>query len=256
MASEDQVGEKHQYSIMEESLMPTPDLSRGEETFKSSQKKNPLPYITVLFITFAVYFVLSIFVGYILFTPLAVEGFSMYPTLNASATGHSGSENTDIVYIKLTSNFERNDIIVFSATGLMNEDWDGKNFIKRVIGMPNDELRFVAQSTPSITNKYKVAFKLFVNGIEVDESKYASEMLMDTSIEKSQIYSNIVSENTIIVPKDSIFVMGDNRGGSTDSREFGFVKIENVIGVVKIHVANGDNIIHSLFHSIKENYLF
>lgn len=222
----------------------------------SSWGKTSLSYVMILLVTFAVYFVFSIFVGYILLTPLAVEGYSMYPTLNASAKGISGSENTDIVYIKRTQTFERNDIVVFDATGLMNEEWDNKNFIKRVIAMPGDEIQFVALSKPNILNKFYVAFKVFINGIEIDESEYSSEMMMATNVEKSPMYSDLVSGKTITVPADSIFVMGDNRGGSTDSREFGFVKIESVVGVVKIHVANGDNIIHSLIHSMKENYLF
>jgi len=44
------------------------------------------------------------------------------------------------------------------------------------------------------------------------------------------MYSSYDNFGPITVPKGNLFVLGDNRGNSEDSRYFGFVPVENVIG--------------------------
>jgi signal peptidase I len=93
---------------------------------------------------------------------------------------------------------QRGDVIVFKYPKDPSRD-----FIKRVIGVPGD--------TVSIHDG-----TVYVNGSALDED-YLDETtrgpLQDT-----------------VVPEDSYFVMGDNRSNSSDSRSWGFVPEENIIG--------------------------
>ena len=93
---------------------------------------------------------------------------------------------------------ERGDVIVFRYPNDPSRD-----FIKRIIGIPGD--------TVSIANGV-----VSVNGKALDEPYIApgSNTTMDAKV----------------VPADSYFVMGDNRPNSSDSRSWGFVPEENIIG--------------------------
>lgn len=79
-------------------------------------------------------------------------------------------------------------------------------YIKRVIGVPGDKIH-IDQG------------KVFVNGVLLNEP-YISEL------------TNRGGDWT--VPENSIFVMGDNRNNSSDSRAWGFVPMENIIGRAEI----------------------
>ncbi len=104
---------------------------------------------------------------------------------------------------------KKGDIVVFKYP----ED-PSKDFIKRVIATGGD--------TVQIINK-----KLYVNDKPVNGQEYASH-------KSSQIYSAMVSPRDnlrkIKVPEDKLFVMGDNRDNSHDSRFWGFVDLKAVKG--------------------------
>jgi signal peptidase I len=94
---------------------------------------------------------------------------------------------------------QRGDVIVFRYP----KDPD-RDFIKRVIGVPGDTIKIDEQGT------------VFVNGEALDE-KYISDSSPRPLEEQ-------------VVPPDSYFVLGDNRPNSSDSRNWGFVPEENIIG--------------------------
>jgi signal peptidase I len=94
---------------------------------------------------------------------------------------------------------QRGDVIVFRYP----KDPD-RDFIKRVIGVPGDSIRIDDAGT------------VFVNGEALKEN-YISDS-SPRSLEEQ------------IVPPDSYFVLGDNRPNSSDSRNWGFVPEENIIG--------------------------
>lgn len=127
--------------------------------------------------------------------PVKVEGTSMLPKLH----------NDERIFInKFIYQFEsikRGDIVVF---------WYPKNpsqsFIKRVIGVPGDEIR--------ITNG-----KLFINNQPVPEPYLSPEYT-----------SNVMPNLYKMVEEHHYFVMGDNRDASNDSRAWGLVPEKYIYG--------------------------
>lgn len=115
-----------------------------------------------------------------------------------------------ILTSKITYKFdkpERGDIIVFKSP--RNPDID---YIKRIIGLPGD--------TIMVKNG-----QVFINGVFINEAYLGGE----TNIFEGGF---LKEEAEVIVPENHFFVMGDNRPRSSDSREFGFVPENDVIGKV------------------------
>ena len=110
---------------------------------------------------------------------------------------------------------------------------DSTNFIKRVIGLPGDEVVYDRK-------------QLFINGTAVRQVKSDSYRLETPSQGLDVIeYSESVGKSAysilndrgrssrsmqISVPEGSYFVMGDNRDHSNDSRFWGFVPEKNIVG--------------------------
>lgn len=150
-----------------------------------------------------VVFIGSLFIVVYLFilAPNQVKGTSMEPTF------HSGEY---ILTSKVTYKFrpmQRGDVVVFKS--LANPDID---YIKRVIGLPGDTIEVRGSD-------------VYVNGKLLEEG-YISD--------RTNLWEGgfLRDNEPVRVPEDEIFVMGDNRPHSSDSREFGFVPIQNIIGQV------------------------
>lgn len=112
---------------------------------------------------------------------------------------------------------ERGDVIVFRSS-LLDENGDQKSLIKRVIGLPGD--------TIEIKNGYVI-----LNGVTIQED-YLAEQGVSGEMEQ------------ITVDEGKIFVMGDNRAVSQDSRspEVGQVDQDTVIGKVVLRIFPLDSI--------------
>lgn len=148
----------------------------------------------------------------------------------------------DIVISSYTKNIERFDVIIayvdnYYNKNITNTDED-EYYIKRVIGVPGDKV-------------YWNGSKLYINGEEVDESKYlSSETINHNSGDYNTFNSEsngfvyyidgIPSDALSVVPDGYYFVMGDNRKVSKDSRMIGLIKKENIVSVVKFHFGNGN----------------
>lgn len=135
-----------------------------------------------------------------LFRPFQVNGQSMYPNF------HDGEYVlTNLISLRLKP-LQRGEVIVFKAPP-NNE----KDFIKRVIGLPGDTVELKSGST-------------YINGKKLDESAYLAPSV------KTYGGAFLPDNNPVTVPPDQYFVMGDNREFSSDSREWGFVPQNKLIG--------------------------
>jgi len=121
---------------------------------------------------------------------------------------------------------KRGDIIVFKFPVNPRE-----NYVKRVIGVPGDHLKLV--------NK-----ELFLNGKRMEEpyivhkttyidsyrDNFPSEPNTRLAEGAYKMLSDNVKDGELVVPPGSYFAMGDNRDNSLDSRYWGFVPRENIVG--------------------------
>jgi signal peptidase I len=123
---------------------------------------------------------------------IRVESVSMEPTLYAG---------NFVIVNKFAYQFaevSRGDIIVFHYPPNPEQD----PYIKRVIGLPGDRV--------DVRDG-----EVLINGIRI------AEPYLESSTRQGGDW---------MVPPDSLFVMGDNRNNSSDSRSWGVVPLENVIG--------------------------
>ena len=151
---------------------------------------------------FAVFVIILIFI--FLFRIVTVDGSSMNSTL----------EDKDRVIIShLNYKPENDDIVVVNSSVLQ------KTLIKRVIGVAGDTVRIDYSKN-----------KVYVNDKEISNEHIDSTMLDKGMFDPSYKVSDGTYEYH--VPQNSIFVMGDNRNNSTDSRTIGFISNDDVMGHV------------------------
>lgn len=151
---------------------------------------------------------LSIFLIVYLFImqPHQVNGASMYPTFE-----HGEYLLTDKISYK-RGEPQRGDVVVFKAPEATQcPEGTGCDFIKRIIGLPGD--------TVEVKNN-----ALYVNGQLLPE-----EYLPADYVTKPGAYA---SAGIRTVPQDMYYVVGDNRSHSSDSRTWGPVPYENIVGKV------------------------
>lgn len=136
-----------------------------------------------------------LFIGDFLFGMVKVVGDSMYPNI----------QSADIVlYNKFTSNYNCGDIIIIKNSKT------NEYYIKRIIGLEGDYINIDSIKRRVIRNNLIISEKYLVN-YSTDEH--------DLKL-------------PLIIPKDKIFVLGDNRLISKDSRncEFGLIDRNDVKG--------------------------
>lgn len=157
---------------------------------------------------FAIGIIIFAFIRTFFFSNYVVDGESMMPTLQ---------DGNKLVVNKIgyqVSDLQRFDVIVFHA----NEDED---FVKRIIGLPGDKIEYRNDELFINEKKYEEPF------LEV----YRQETL-DGKLTGDFTLTEITGEKT--VPKGKLFVLGDNRLGSWDSRHFGFITDIQVVGKVNL----------------------
>jgi signal peptidase I len=149
----------------------------------------------------------------------------------------------------------RGDIFVFRYPPKPSLD-----FIKRIVGLPGDHIRYVNKVLYINGKEMPQTFK--ENTVRTDEEGRKQATLVkeeDLMGVKHLIYQNEGQASddfeNIVVPEGMYFAMGDNRDDSADSRYWGFVPEKNIIGkAVGVWMSwdSGEHTIrwHRLFHSI------
>lgn len=181
--------------------------SKGDRYVEKTEKeKNELwEWTKALLIAFAI----AAFIRYFLFTPIVVDGDSMMPTL----------ENGDRMIVNKFSykigEPERFDIVVFHAP-------EQKDYIKRVIGVPGDFVEYKDD-------------QLYINGEAINEPYLDAYKAQISEGNLTGDFSlNDIDPSLDVIPEGYVFVMGDNRRFSKDSRHIGIVDQKEIIGNTSI----------------------
>lgn len=182
-------------------------ISKGDSYVEKTEKeKNELwEWTKALLIAFAI----AAFIRYFLFTPIVVDGDSMMPTL----------ENGDRMVVNKFSykigEPERFDIVVFHAP-------EQKDYIKRIIGVPGDFVEYKDD-------------QLYINGQPIEEPYLDAYKAQINEGSLTYDFSLKDIDPTLdVIPEGYVFVMGDNRQYSKDSRHIGIVPQEEIIGNTSI----------------------
>jgi len=110
------------------------------------------------------------------------------------------------------ANYSRGDIVVFDPPETWTAGGAGVPFIKRVIGLPGDRVEIRDGN-------------VFVNGGELDEPYIFEDDGVPQTTDPA-----VGGQTDWIVPAGDLLVMGDHRQDSADSRTFGPIEINHVIG--------------------------
>lgn len=204
----------------------------------SEETKNKLKDIGEWAICILIALVIAILFRFFVGTPTIVQQPSMYPTLKEnqrlwlnrwSRTTKKMPEKGDIITFEapstiVLSNKELKENVIAryekQPTNLWNKftynvlEFGKISYIKRVIGVPGDHIIIKDGN-------------VFVNGEIIKEEYLQPGVITDNG------KGNCIN---IIVPENSVFVMGDNRSQSTDSRCFGCVPLEKIESKVWIRI--------------------
>ncbi|WNS44765.1 signal peptidase I [Paenibacillus sp. MMS20-IR301] len=189
---------------MQQDLQP----GQGEITEQGSQSpRKPKNEVLEWIKAIAIALVLVILIRWLLFKPFIVDGPSMQPNFH---TGERVIVNEILYDIRKP---QRGEVIVFHVPS------EGRDFIKRVIGVAGDTVKVEGDVVS-------------VNGEPVNETYIQGAI--DEAHNNNSLYNNKNFPNEDFtdgtVPEGHVFVMGDNRSDSTDSRMIGYVPLGDIVG--------------------------
>lgn len=177
-----------------------------ETTGRKKKEKKSMPIALQLVLLVVMVVVLRNVMGTVL-----VKGSSMEPNFN----------HGDLVFInKLSTSVgspDYGDVVICK----LEEGSGYENIIKRVIGLPGDEIDIVENEDD------EDVYDLYVNGEYIEEDFLGEPMMTDGNI-----------EYPFEVPENSYFVMGDNRNESLDSRResVGAIHKDDLMGKVVLRL--------------------
>ena len=178
--------------------------NKEESVYKLKQEKITKEHPFWELLRFAVLaFLIIIPIRTFIAQPFIVSGSSMYPTFQ---------DGNYLIVDQISYRFEdpnRGDIIVFRFPKDKK-----KFFIKRIIGLPNESIKIDGSKITIMNDNHPDGFDL-----------------------NEQYVKNLAFDNmTVVLGNDEFFVMGDNRSSSSDSRSWGNVKENLIIGHVLLRL--------------------
>lgn len=180
-------------------MLSKKELGKFRDAREELHKKDE-PYRRAANSDFIIYLLtlmaVAIFIRTFIFEPVQCIGISMYPTL----VGGEGMFTEKLTYT--VSAPQRNDIII------CRYPYHTEKCVKRVIAVPGDRI--------SISDG-----AIYLNGERLDESAYWSGYIENSEMPE------------VTVPERNLFVVGDNRNNSGDSRHVGFIPYCQVKGKVR-----------------------
>lgn len=180
-------------------MLSKKELKKFRDAREELHKKDE-PYRRAANSDFIIYLLtlmaVAIFIRTFIFEPVQCIGISMYPTL----VGGEGMFTEKLTYT--VSAPQRDDIII------CRYPYHTEKCVKRVIAVPGDRI--------SISDG-----AIYLNGERLDESAYWSGYIEDSEMPE------------VTVPERNLFVVGDNRNHSGDSRHVGFIPYWQVKGKVR-----------------------
>lgn len=180
--------------------------------------------------------VLALLVKYFLGTPTIVKQTSMVPTFQP---------NDRLILNRLYRTFkttpQRGDIITFEAPTVSNsagEKVDLENPVAKYTNKTNGLVSKFFYNVVEITKRSYIKRVIGLPGDHV-EIKDGSVYINGEKLEEDYLSSDVKTESVnggqyldIIVPEKTVFVMGDNRPDSIDSRKFGCIPYEKIEGKI------------------------
>ncbi|WP_435367707.1 signal peptidase I [Mesobacillus subterraneus] len=147
--------------------------------------------------------ILALFMRTYLFSPYIVEGASMEPTLH-------NQEKIFVNKLGTSNDLKRGDIVIIKGKG--------ENYVKRVIGFPGEKIEMKND-------------ELYINK-EIMRESYLTANLHSANKSGSKLTGDF---GPLVVPEGHLFVMGDNRLHSMDSRNgLGYIKKSSIVGKSEI----------------------
>jgi len=251
------MADKRRYEIQDEKTPLKPFMKRPEPNVSGSTRKKKKSHFREYFEAFLTALLIAFFLRAFVVEAFKIPSKSMVPTL---MVGDHIFVNKFIYGIRLPftkkwvrhfKSPQRGEVIVFIYP--RNESLD---FIKRVVGLPGDTIKVKGDElfvngekvpttplTPVGINPRNPRILDFTKAGEGAEKPFELPFFrewkdFDFFIENLGIASHLVQEERDargdeierVVPPDHLFVMGDNRDNSSDSREWGFVPMDNVKG--------------------------
>lgn len=165
-----------------------------------------------------------------LYEPFRMPSGSMSPSINPGdlmvaskwGYGHYGAYGVSLGMAPMSKELKRGDVVVFEFPKNRST-----SYAKRIVGLPGDVVEYQKDS-------------VIVNGKALDRSLQGSEGDFEMYRESLDDASYMILvmpdresiEGVVSVPDGHVFVIGDNRDNSNDSRYWGFVPVENIVGKV------------------------
>jgi len=205
-------------------------LAKKENTPEAKQRETTVEFLASL----AAVLVTGLFIITFILQAFEIPSSSMEDTLligdHVFVNREQFAPKTSWMPVLPYRDVQRGDIVVF-----LSPAEPGLYVVKRIIGIPGDRIHLVDGAVYRNGEKLNESYVLHKGPVAYDPYRdnfpaVPPSETYNVSPEWQLLMRTHIEGNDIVVPKDSYFGMGDNRDVSLDSRYWGFIPKENVIG--------------------------